>query len=398
MKLKKRIAALVLALVLSFGAVTPAFAASERAFEVKSISDYRDSLMENGYPAMSTEEFVKIVSSINLVARILTGKIFIPQKNFNFTLDDMFRESVDYVYEETGFDLDLLLGSLPETNQYSQLIVGTLNIDTQEMRRQTIERCAELAAEGKSTQAYIVRWFGVWLSVIDKCCATGVPVEGEKDIYEVVVDITYKDGSKDILYSSIYFNAKTGEVYGKGDSGMLGLGYNYSVKELLAYSPVHIWMREFGFCLFYDIFSYSTPFFNYHTRRFKFDYDGLEWMIQIWKGNYLISNGGEIGIYNRDPRKFGSYYDCANDDQLLEMKMDIYHGDDLILSRGPEMHWWLNAFKMSDTIYLPASLTMKFDIVMKDKEMLKAFCEAIDNYYRHDVTYTVSGLKVSVVW
>ncbi len=398
MKLKTRAAALLLALVLSFGAVTPAFAASERAFEVKSISDYRDSLMENGYPAMSTEQFMKILGSVNLVARILTGKIFIPQENFDITLDGIFRESVDYVYEETGFDLDLILGSLPETNQYSQLIVGAFDIDTQEMRRQSIERCAELAAEGKTAQSYMVRWFGVWLSVIDKCRVKGIPVEGENDIYEVIVEVTYKDGSTDILYSSIYFNENTGEVYGKGESGMLGLGYDYSVKELLAYSPVDVWMRNFGFCLFYDIFSYSTPFFNYHTRRFKFDYDGKEWMIQIWKGNYLVSNGGEIGIYNRERGSIGSYYNAVGDAGLLEMKMDIYHGDELLLTRGPEPHWWLNAFKMSDTVYLPASLTMKFDIVMKDKEMLEAFCKAVDNHYRHDVTYTVSGLKVSVVW
>lgn len=398
MELKKRIVAIFLAIVLCFGTAMPAFAANERSFELKSVSDYRDSLMENGYPAMSTEEFVNIVNAPGLFGRLVTGKIFIPQKNFDFTIDDLFRESVDYVYDETGFDLDLLLGSLPETNQYSQLIVGAFNIDTEEMRRQSIERCAELAAEGKTAQSYIVRWFGVWLSVIDKCVVKGVPVEGMDDVYEVIVDITYKDGSKDVLYSSIYFDSKTGEVYGKTDTGMLGLGYNYSVKELLAYSPVDVWMRNFGFCLFYDIFSYSTPFFNYHTRRFKFDYDGKEWMIQIWKGNYLISNGGEIGIYNREPGSIGSYYNAVGDDGLLEMKMDIYHGDELLLSRGPEPHWWLNAFKMSDTVYLPSSLTMKFDIVMKDEEMLKAFCNSIDKHYRHDVTYTVDGLKVSVVW
>lgn len=121
-------------------------------------------------------------------------------------------------------------------------------------------------------------------------------------------------------------------------------------------------------------------------------------MIQIWKGNYLISNGGEVGLYNRKPGSVGSYYNCANDEQMMEMTMDIYHGDELLLHRGPQVHWWLNGFKMSDTIYIPASLRMEFSIVMKDEAMVRAFCNAIKNHYRRDATYTVDGLTVSVVW
>ena len=41
---------------------------------------------------------------------------------------------------------------------------------------------------------------------------------------------------------------------------------------------------------------------------------------------------------------------------------------------------------------------MKFSIVMTDEDMLNAFCKAIDNHYRHDITYTVDGLTVNVIW
>ena len=85
-------------------------------------------------------------------------------------------------------------------------------------------------------------------------------------------------------------------------------------------------------------------------------------------------------------------------EQMMEMTMDIYHGDELLLHRGPQVHWWLNGFKMSDTIYIPASLRMEFSIVMKDEAMVRAFCNAIKNHYRRDATYTVDGLTVSVVW
>ena len=161
---------------------------------------------------------------------------------------------------------------------------------------------------------------------------------------------------------------------------------------------VDVWMRDFGFTMFYDIFCYTTPLFFYNTRRIKFDYADKEWMIQIWKGNYLVSNGAEVGIYSREPGSFGTYYDCATDEQMMEMSMALYHGDNLIFERSKMLHWWLTGFKVSDRLYPASSMTLKFSIDMKDEEMLNAFCEAIENHYRKDMTYTVDGLTVNVVW
>ena len=168
---------------------------------------------------------------------------------------------------------------------------------------------------------------------------------------------------------------------------------------MLVYATINGWMRSYGFTIIYDILVAMTPLlWNYDTRRFKFDYDGLEWMIQIWKGSYLITNGGEVGLYNRAPGSKGTYYDCATDDQLLEMTLQIYHGEDLLVDLGPQMHWWINGFHMSDRMYVPESLTMHFSLVMPDEDMLNAFCKAMDEHYKKDVSYTVDGLTVSVVW
>lgn len=169
---------------------------------------------------------------------------------------------------------------------------------------------------------------------------------------------------------------------------------------MMTYATVNCWMRNFGFCVFYDIAANSMPiFFKYDTRRFHFDYDGLEWLIQIQKGNYLVANGGEVGLYNRSPdKKFGTYYDCASDDQMLEMSLQIYAGDNLIVNQPPQLHWWVNGFALNKTMYLPSSLTMKFSIVMPDAEMLHAFCKSIERNYMGDVSYTVEGQTIYVVW
>ena len=121
-------------------------------------------------------------------------------------------------------------------------------------------------------------------------------------------------------------------------------------------------------------------------------------MIQIWKGNYLVSNGAEIGIYSRESYRAGSFYDCATDEQMMKMSMELYHGDDLLFSRPETLHWWMTGFRISDTLYPASSMTLRFTIEMQSEEMLKAFCNAIDKHYKKDIFYTVDGLTVSVTW
>lgn len=242
-------------------------------------------------------------------------------------------------------------------------------------------------------------FLGLYFSVIEECEAFCIPLEemGE-GYYEIALRITVRDGMQEVVTTGVVIDTVNNLVKGKDSSGMLGIGFEFSYTELLLYSQVNVWMRDFGFTFLYDLFSYTTPFFFYNTRRIKFDYDGLEWMIQVWKGNYLVSNGAEVGIYTREPGSFGTYYDCANDEQMMNMSMELYHGDDLLMSRPKQLHWWLTGFKITDTLYPAKSQTLKFSIEMKDEEMLNAFCNAVENHYRGDMEYTVDGLTVNVVW
>ena len=122
-------------------------------------------------------------------------------------------------------------------------------------------------------------------------------------------------------------------------------------------------------------------------------------MIQIWKGNYLmITNGGELGVYNREKWRFGTYYDCAKDEELMDMTMELSHGDEVLFTVGPEKHWWLTGFKAGKTLYLPDTLTLRFSIDFPNAEMRKAFTDAVDRHILHDVRYTLNGNTVSAVW
>ena len=55
----------------------------------------------------------------------------------------------------------------------------------------------------------------------------------------------------------------------------------------------------------------------------EFSYGGKRWLIELWKGQYGITTGGEIGIYNTkrediDHEKFkGTFYENIQDDERL---------------------------------------------------------------------------------
>ncbi len=403
MKVLKRIIALIMSLIIAFSAsVTVSAETSDSVFtepKLTGITDYKQYLMEEGYPVFTTADFLTITNVFSKVFRLVTGQWIFPEQKFNVSVDPFLTDVCNYVFDNSGLDLVSIIKNLPETNQIPDLISTVFKIDTLELRNQFYDKRDELYSSGNDLLAYLLHFLGVYMSVIKECEIYSLPSEENPEIYVVYLRIIYKDGGEEILDPGILINSETGDVTNRDNSGLVGIGFNFDLSELLVYATVDCWMRDFGFCLFYDILATSMPLiYNYDTRRFKFDYDGLEWMIQIWKGNYLITNGGEVGIYNRKPGSIGTYYDCATDEQMMNMTLQVIHGDKVLVDEGPMKHWWINGFNMSDRMYIPSSLTMKFSIDMPDEEMVNAFCKAIDNHFMHDVTYTVDGLTVNVVW
>ena len=398
MKNIKRIIALILSLVI--GASVCFCGNVSAAEEPENFIEYKQMLDKEGYPAITTAQFVDGMKKAIDAYRAVTFRGSIPKEYMTFVADDMLQQVLGYIADETGVDVLLGLNSLPKTNEGIQFAVETFNIDTVKLREEIFKIRYKLDDMDMGPLASIMYYLGMYLSIIEECKVYCVPYDGmdEDGWYIIHLQIRVRDDGVEDIDAGIIINPETGLARGKNDDGMMGIGYNYSIYESLVFSPVHVWMREYGFNLFYDVFSYTTPFFFYNTRRIKFDYEGKEWMIQVWKGNYIVSNGAEVGIYNRSPEKFGSHYDCAADEDMLNMSMKLYHGDDLLFERPEQLHWWLTGFQLSDTLYPAETMTLDFTIEMKDEEMLNAFCKAIEKHYRKDMAYTVDGLNVNVVW
>lgn len=401
----KRIISLIMAIVIAVTAFMPSFAYGRSKPDVAfgrpdtlTLREYKDYLREEGFPVISTEQFLKVTTVFSFFFRILTGRVFLPNEKFDVSFDELVGNACETVYNDCGLDIVALLSSIPEFSDPARIAVEVFDIDTDTIRDEMYDKRDEARDNNDDVMYYVYYFLGAYLAVIEKCVIQGVPTD-DPNVYEVEALIYFKDGSTDSLDTDIYINIETGECTNKDGSGLAGTGFNYNLQEAMVYATIDSWMRQFGFCVFYDIAANSMPLlWHYITRRFTFEYNGLEWMIQIWKGNYLITNGAEVGVYNREPGSFGTFYNCASDDQLMEMSLQVYHGDDLLVNQDPQMHWWINGFQMSRRRYIPHTLTMNFSIVMPDEEMLNAFCQSIDSHYLHDVTYTVDGLKINVTW
>ncbi len=400
MKYFKRFTALILTLIIAFSSSLSVTALStDSEPTLSSIEKYKEFLMDEGYPVFTTADFYGVFNALSTAFRICTGLWIFPQEKFNVKVDDFLQDVNKEIVTNSGLDFVQIINNLPESNQLAEIVTTTFQIDTAEFRRQMYLKRDEFEEQGNVAMVCVYGLIGMYFSVIELCEIYAVPSESDPDVYETYIRLTYKDGGTEEFFPGLLINTVTGECSNVGTDGIVGIGFNFNLSEMLVYATIDCWMRDFGFCYLYDLLANSMPvFFHYVTRRFKFEYNNLEYMIQIWKGNYTIANGGEVGVYCRDKDKFGSYYDCANDEQMLEMSMQILHGDNILVDKGPELHWWMNGFHLGTRMYIPESLTMKFSIVMTDEEMLKAFCEAIDNHYMNDVTYTVDGLTVNAVW
>lgn len=176
-------------------------------------------------------------------------------------------------------------------------------------------------------------------------------------------------------------------------------GFAYDDKQGIFYTPLYPWQRYFGYNVGFDM---AAPIAGmvFDTIRIEFPYDNREWMVQIWKGQYGITAGAEIGLYNRDPEKV-MQYDCADDEDLIEMQFDFYNMGEYVFSRGPEKHWWLTGFKVFH-MGIPFTLTMDMTLKFTDNAMATAFLQSLKkqqmNSILNPIKYRRAGSTIRILW
>ena len=179
-------------------------------------------------------------------------------------------------------------------------------------------------------------------------------------------------------------------------------GYLYDPFQDIFTARLDAPQKHFGYTTFYDFAApYLNMVFDYET--IYFDYQNRTWLIEMWKGQYGINTGCELGIYYADhiisPEKYSTGLFKAVDAKdmpYISMKLNCHdakkcrsHSRIAYLRRR---HWWMTIFKMG-VFSKPENLFVNTSIRFHDYSMMYSFLFSLKKTLPH-TSYKINGLTV----
>lgn len=159
------------------------------------------------------------------------------------------------------------------------------------------------------------------------------------------------------------------------DAALCPFGFEFDPNCDIVVSKNDVWQRDLGYM---DLYDSKAPFLNMvmDAEPIYFEYDKKQYRIELWKGQYGITTGAEIGIYVRDcntkyPKNF---YRAANDDERLAMYFKLTKKCSLFCRC--DKSWWLTGFDIG-VFSRPKDLKMSICICFPNCEMKDAFVDAL---------------------
>ncbi len=156
-------------------------------------------------------------------------------------------------------------------------------------------------------------------------------------------------------------------------------GYHYICAQDLFTTHIDAWQRDFGYRTLYDkgavhlnmVFDSLPVYFNYQNRT---------WLLEIWKGQYGINTGCEMGLYYTDHiltphERKDTLFQSVTDADMVQMSFILFKETEPIAHLN-RLHWWLTAFRVG-CFSQPNELSMNASITFPNTEMARAFAEGL---------------------
>ncbi|MDR3596464.1 DUF4474 domain-containing protein [Clostridium sp.] len=186
------------------------------------------------------------------------------------------------------------------------------------------------------------------------------------------------------------------------EKGIALAGYAYDAEQDIFYCSMNSWQRNMGYSHLYDE---SMALFGMivDCEPIYFEYNNKMWLIELWKGQYDLNTGCEVGIYTADKPNLNvpeiykyMFYNCASDEERLTMSFTLKKNGKNLFSRD-EKHWWLAGFKLGEYSE-PSELTMNLNITLKNSIMCHAFIEGLINAGYSEDEIIVNGNNVGLTF
>ena len=165
------------------------------------------------------------------------------------------------------------------------------------------------------------------------------------------------------------------------DDVLRPFGFLYDSGQDIIYSRLHPWQRKIGYEKSFDEGAMLLSMVI-HCEPVYFEYEGRRWLIELWKGQYGMTTGAEIGVYTAErPEEFKPgdekklHYDSIDDEDLLKLQYILYRKEEEIINRRAK-HWWLTAFEPG-MFSKPEELSMCVKILFPTERMCYAFYKGL---------------------
>ena len=180
------------------------------------------------------------------------------------------------------------------------------------------------------------------------------------------------------------------------------------------------WQKDYGFMRVYDMLApYAGMEYDYI--RVFFTYENQDFMLQLWKGQYVAYYGCEVGLYNKDHDGKAvndfTFFNAVEDAKYWPvMDVSLYHqveeGSDeyeFVFKRPTDTYWWCTGFYEGELRQKePADeLRMVSALTMMNEEMASLLAEGLDKCgftkveNKEDLgvdSYHIEGKTVSICW
>ena len=172
-------------------------------------------------------------------------------------------------------------------------------------------------------------------------------------------------------------------------------GFQYDICQDIFYSKKDAWQREMGYGKIYDEHAISMGMV-FDCEPLYFSCNGKSYLIELWKGQYGMSTGAEIGFYVSDeeagahPERL--FYRSVSDEEMLCMRFVLRKKGRILMIRE-EKHWWLTGFVLGEFSH-KEELGMEISITFRDCQMRNAFYEALVQAGYRKENICVSGTCV----
>lgn len=208
-----------------------------------------------------------------------------------------------------------------------------------------------------------------------------------------------------------------------GPGGSQFAGYRYDAEGDFYYTDdKDCWQKNAGYNEVYDNMAPMAGMFIDQIR-IRFSYEGKDWMLQFWKGQYgFLLVGAEIGVYTaplgtyKNDSGAVNHYDCADKADWLNMQLDCYWSENnnghykKIFTREYGKYWWATGFvkgQLTKYTIPKTELKLKGRITFKSTDMANlfvyglkeaGFVRAVGSSQLVDDSYYQNGADVWLLW